>query len=327
MDRRTFIGRVAGGLLAVPFGSRAQNPSLPVIGFLNSASADGFAYLVAAFRQGLKETGHVDGQNVAIEYRWAEGHLDRLPAMAGELVQRRVALIAAGGNRRARLAAKAATATIPIVFVTGGDPVKEGLVASLSRPGGNITGVTVPTNVLDVKRLELLNQAVPPAAAIAILVNPANGYIEAQLKDLRAAAGTMGRKIHILNATSEREIDAGFASLGPLRAGGLVVAADPLFNSWRAQLVELAARHRIPAIFEWREFAAAGGLMSYGSNIANGYREMGVYAGRILKGAKPADLPVLQAAKFELVVNLNAAKALGLTIPQSLLLRADEVIR
>jgi putative ABC transport system substrate-binding protein len=327
MDRRRFLGRVAGGLLAVPFGSRAQNPSLPVIGFLNSASADGFAYLVAAFRQGLKETGHVDGQNVAIEYRWAEGHLDRLPAMAGELVQRRVALIAAGGNRRARLAAKAATATIPIVFVTGGDPVKEGLVASLSRPGGNITGVTVPTNVLDVKRLELLNQVVPPAAAIAILVNPANGYIEAQLKDLRAAAGTMGRKIHILNATSEREIDAGFASLAPLRAGGLVVAADPLFNSWRAQLVELAARHRIPAIFEWREFAAAGGLMSYGSNIANGYREMGVYAGRILKGAKPADLPVLQAANFELVVNLNTAKALGIVIPQSLLLRADEVIR
>ena len=327
MDRRGFIGSVAGGLLAVPLGSRAQKSSLPVIGFLHSASADGFAYLVAAFRQGLKETGHVDGQNVEIEYRWAEEHLEQLPAMAGELVQRRVALIAAGGNRRARLAAKAATATIPIVFVTGGDPVKEGLVASLSRPGGNITGVTVPTSILDVKRLELLNQAVPPGATIAILVNPANGYIEAQLKDLHAAAGTMGRKIRILKATSEREIDTAFASLGQLRAGGLVVAADPLFNSWRAQLVELAARHRIPAIFEWREFAAAGGLMSYGSNIANGYREMGVYAGRILKGAKPADLPVLQAAKFELVVNLNTAKALGIAIPQSLLLRADEVIQ
>ena len=327
MDRRGFIGSVAGGLLAVALGSRAQNPSLPVIGFLHSASADGFAYLVAAFRQGLKEAGHVEGQHVEIEYRWAEGHLEQLPAMAGELVQRRVALIAAGGNQRARLAAKAATATIPIVFVTGGDPVKEGLVASLSRPGGNITGVTVPTSILDVKRLELLNQAVPPAAAIAILVNPANGYIEAQLKDLHAAAGTMGRKIRILKATSEREIDTAFASLGQLRAGGLVVAADPLFNSRRAQLVELAARHRTPAIFEWREFAAAGGLMSYGSNIVNGYREMGVYAGRILKGAKPADLPVLQAAKFELVVNLNTAKALGIAIPQSLLLRADEVIQ
>ena len=327
MDRRVFICRVAGGLLAASLGARAQNSPIPVIGFINSISPEGGAYLAAAFRQGLEETGYVDGRSVAIEYRWAEGHHDRLPAMANELVQRRVALIAVGGGGGARPAAKAATATIPIVFVTGGDPVKEGIVASLNRPGGNITGVAVPTTVLDAKRLELLNQLVPSSVAIAVLVNPTTGGYETHVKDLHAAARTMGRKIHVLNASSEREIDVAFASLSQLRAGGLLVGADPLFNSQRRQLVELTARQRIPAIFEWSEFVAAGGLMSYGSNIANGYREMGVYAGRILKGAKPADLPVLQAAKFELVVNMKTAKALGLTIPQSLLLRADEVIQ
>jgi len=327
MDRRDFIRTVAAGLLGVPFGARAQNSSIPVIGFINSISPEGGAYLAAAFRQGLEETGYIDGQSVMIEYRWAEGHHDRLPAMANELVQRRVALIAVGGGGGARPAAKAATATIPIVFVTGGDPVKEGIVASLSRPGGNITGVTVPTTVLDTKRLELLNQLVPSSVVIVVLLNPTTAGYETHLKDMRAVARAMGRKIDVLNAVSEREIDAAFASLSKLRAGGLLVGADPLFNNQRRQLVELTARQRIPAIFEWREFVVAGGLMSYGSNIANGYREMGVYAGRILKGTKPAELPILQPTKYELVINMKTAKALGLTIPQSLLVRADEVIQ
>ena len=321
-----FIGRGAVGLLAVPLRVRAQNSSMPVIGWINSVSADGGAYLAAAFRRGLEESGFVDGQNVAIEYRWAEGNRERIPAIANELVQRRVALIAVGGGGGARRAAKAATTTIPVVFVTGGDPLTEGLVTSLSRPGGNVTGVAVPTTDLDSKRLEFLNQMVPSASVIAVLVNTANVGGK-QTKDLQAAARTLKRKIHVLNAASEREIDTAFASLAQLRAGGILVGADPLFNGQRRQIVELAARQRIPAIYEWREFVAAGGLMSYGSNIANGYREMGIYAGKILKGARPGELPILQASKFELVVNLKTAKAQGITIPQSVLLRADEVIR
>ena len=326
MDRRTFIGRGAIGLLAVPLRVRAQNSSMPVIGWINSVSADGGAYLAAAFRRGLEESGFVDGQNVAIEYRWAEGNRERIPAIANELVQRRVALIAVGGGGGARRAAKAATTTIPVVFVTGGDPLTEGLVTSLSRPGGNVTGVAVPTTDLDAKRLEFLNQVVPSASVIAVLVNTASVGGK-QTKDLQAAARTLKRKVHVLTASNELEIDTAFASLAQLRAGGILVGADPLFNGQRRQIVELAARQRIPAIYEWREFVAAGGLMSYGSNIANGYREMGVYAGRILKGARPGELPVLQASKFELVVNLKTAKAQGITIPQSVLLRADEVIR
>jgi len=294
---------------------------------MSSISPEGGAYLAAAFRKGLEEAGYIDGRSVAIEYRWADEHYDRLPAMANEFVQRHVALIAVGGGGGARLAAKAATATIPIVFMTGGDPLKEGLVTSLSRPGGNITGVAVPTITLDAKRLELLNQVAASSTTIAVLLNPMGAGYQTQLKDLQAAAHTMGRRIQVLNASSEREIDAAFARLSQSHAGGLLVGAEPLFNSQRLKLVDLTARQRIPAVFEWREFVAAGGLMSYGSNVANGYREMGVYAGRILRGARPGELPVLQASKFELVINLKTAKALGMTIPQSLLLRADEVIQ
>jgi putative ABC transport system substrate-binding protein len=262
MDRRTFIGSVAGALLAVSPASRAQKSAMPVIGFLNGESAEGYAHPGAAFRQGLKETGYVEGQNVAIEYRWAEGHNDRLPAMAAELVQRHVALIAVGGGSAARLAAKAATTTIPVVFMSAGDPLKEGLVTSLNRPGGNITGVMVPSVVLDSKRLGLLNELVPAGEFIAVLTNPAGSGTEAHLKDLHAAARTMGRKIHVLTATNEREIDAAFMSFASLGGRGLLVSADPLFNRRRQQLVEFTLRHRVPSISEWREFAAAGGHIS-----------------------------------------------------------------
>ena len=327
VNRRTFIGGVAGGLLAASLHSRAQKSTLPVIGFLNGESPVGYAHLAAAFRQGLQESGYVDGQNVAIEYRWAEGQTDRLPAMAAELIQRHVILIAVGGGSAARLAAKAATTTLPIVFISAADPLKEGLVASLNRPGGNITGVMVPSVDLDTKRLGLLNELVPSGAAIAVLTNSGGSGTKAQLMNLREAARTMGREIHVLNAASEREIDAAFVNFAPLGVRGLLVSADPLFNRRREQLIALTLRYRVPSISEWREFAMAGGLMSYGSNLSNGYREMGVWAGRILKGAKPAELPVLQATRFELVVNLKSANTLGLTIPQTLLQRADEVIQ
>ena len=300
---------------------------MPVIGFLNGGSPAGSAYLAAAFRQGLKEAGHVDGQNVAIEYRWAEGHRDRSQAMARELIRRPVALLAVGGGSAVRLAAKAATSTIPIVFVTGADPIAEGLVTNLARPTGNITGVAVPTTSLNAKRLELLNQLIPPGETIAVLANPAISWTDARATEVRSAADGMGRRIHVVNASSEREIDAAFASLAKAGARALLVSADPMFNSRLEQLVELTRRHRTIAIFEWREFVTAGGLLSYGSDIANGYREAGAYAGRILSGAKPSELPVLQASKFEFVVNSNTAKALGITIPQALLIRADEVIR
>jgi len=300
---------------------------MPVIGFLNGGSPAGSAYLATAFRQGLKETGYVEGQNVAIEFRWTEGHLDRPPMMVAQLVQRPVALIAVGGGSAVRLAAKAATATIPIVFVTGGDPITEGLVTNLGRPTGNITGVTVPTTTLNAKRLELLNQLVPAGETIAVLANPAISWTEGRARDVQSAARTMRRKINVVNASSERDIDEAFAGLAALRARALLVSADPLFNSRLRQLVDLTQRYRVPAIFEWREFVTAGGLMSYGSDIANGYREAAVYAGRILSGTRPAELPVLQATKFEFVVNLTTAKTLGLTIPQNMLIRADEVIQ
>jgi putative ABC transport system substrate-binding protein len=327
VDRRAFIGALAGASLAAPFASRAQKSVAPVIGFLNGGSPVGSAHLAAAFRQGLKEIGYVEGQNVEIEIRWTEGRRDRSQTMVAELIRHPVALIAVGGGSDVRLAAKAATATIPIVFVTGSDPITEGLVANLGRPKGNVTGVTVPTTSLNAKRLELLNQLVPSGETIAVLANPAISWKEAQATDLQSAADAMRRKISIVNASSEREIGAAFASLATSGARALLVSADPLFNSRLRQLVELTQRHRVPAIFEWREFATAGGLMSYGSDIANGYREAGVYAGRILKGARPSELPVLQATKFEFVINLKTAKALGLTIPQSLRLRADEVIQ
>jgi putative tryptophan/tyrosine transport system substrate-binding protein len=320
-----------GALLSVcsiilPLAARAQQPATPVVGFLSTASSDTYAYLVAAFRQGLKEIGYIEGQNVAIEYRWAEGRYDRLPALATELVHRQVAVIAASGGMNTARATKAATETIPIVFVTGGDPVKEGLVASLNRPGGNVTGVNMLTTALDAKRLELLHEVVPTALIIAVLVNPTNVQAGTQSRDVQTAARATSRQVHILNASSEREIDRAFAALAQIHAGALLVASDPFFNTRHEQLVELAARYAIPAIYEWREFAVAGGLTSYGTSLPDAYRQMGIYVGRTLNGAKPADMPVIQPTKFEFVINLKTAKALGLTIPPSVLLRADERI-
>jgi putative ABC transport system substrate-binding protein len=295
-----------------------------VIGFLGSASPGRNAPLAAAFRQGLSETGYVEGQNLVIEYRWAEGRYDRLPALAADLVARRVDLIAADGIPAA-LAAKSATSTIPIVFSVG-DPVDLGLVASLARPGGNLTGVSTMAPELIPKRLELLSELVPQVGVIALLVNPNNSNTERIIGDMQEAARAKGVKLHILKAGTESEIDAAFTTLVELHAGALVVGGDPFFGNWREQLVALAARHRVPAIYQWREFAEAGGLISYGSSSAASFRQVGAYAGKILKGAKPADLPVQQSTAFELVINLKTAKALGLTVPQSLLARADEAI-
>ena len=329
--RREFLVIFCCGALVRAQVARAQRPVVPVVGFLNMESPEGLTYLVAAFRQGLKEAGYVEGQNVAVEYRWAEGKVDRLQTLLDDLVQRRVAVIAAGGGGPARRAAKEATTTIPIVFVSGGDPVDEGLVASLNRPGRNITGVSFLTAALEAKRLGLLHEAVPTADPIGVLVNPTSTTTGARQdmtrQDIEAAAHALGRHIEFLNASSEREIERAFMSLSQLHAHALLVTGDALFNAQRKQLVDLAARYAVPAIYEVREFAEVGGLMSYGTSVSEGYRLMGVYVGKILQGAKPADLPVLQSPKFELVINLKTAKALRLTIPQSLLLRADEVIR
>jgi putative ABC transport system substrate-binding protein len=327
VNRRTFLAAAAGSVLGAPNPSAAQKPSTRTVGFVNGGSAGGSAYLAAAFRQGLKETGFVDGSNVSIEVRWTEGHAERASAMVAELLRLPVALIAAGGGGPVRLAAKSATATIPVVFVSGADPVSEGLVANMARPTGNITGVTVPTTSLNAKRLEILNQLLPRGDAIAVLANPGMSWTAARAKDVQTAAHAMGRRIHVVNASREQEIESALKNAAALGAGALLVSADPLFNGRLRQLVDLTQRYRMPAIFEWREFATAGGLMSYGSDIANGYREAGVYAGRILNGTRPSDLPVLQATKFEFVINLATAKELGLTIPQALLLRADDVIR
>ena len=290
---------------------------MPIIGFVNGGSPGGSAYLVAAFRQGLRETGFVERQNVAVEVRWTEGQGDRSSTMVAELLRIPVALIAAGGGSGVRRAARAATTTIPIVFVTGADPINEGLVVSLGRPTGNVTGIAVPTTGLNTKRLELLNQLLPRGDTIAVLANPAMAWTDAQAKDVQAAARAMGRKIHIMHASNEQEIDAAFGGLSAVHARALLVSADPLYSGRLRQLVDLARHHRVPTMFEWREFVTAGGLMSYGSDIANGYREAGVYAGRILNGTKPSELPVLQATKFEFVVNLATAKALDITIPQA----------
>ena len=327
MNRRAFIGSVIGGLLAWPLAAPAQKSATPVIGFLSSGSPAPWTPFVAAFRRGLNEAGFAEGKNVAIEFRWAEGHYDRMPALAADLVGRQVAVLVATGGGASVLAAKAATSTIPIVFTLGSDPVELGVVASLSRPGGNITGVSFMTFQLDAKRLELLHELVPNVSVIALLVNADDPLAESKAKAAQEAARSLGLQLHVLRARTEQDIEAAFTTLVQLRASALVVAADPFFNVRREQIVGLAARHAVPAIHEWREFVMAGGLISYGPSLSEAYRQAGIYTGKILDGAKPADLPVEQPTKFELVINLNTARALGITIPQSLMLRADEVIQ
>ena len=299
---------------------------MPVIGFLNSTSPQPFANYVSGFRVGLKQTGYIDGQNVTIEFRWAEGHYNRLSEMAADLVRHKVAVLVATGGAVAALAAKAATTTIPIVLTIGGDPVRFGIVTSLSRPGGNMTGVNLFASQMETKRLGLLRALVPKAELIAILLNPNNSVATDQVREVQEAASALSQQIHILFANSESEINAAFATVVQLRAAAMLVGSDPFFNSQRDKIVALAARYSIPAIYEWREFALAGGLMSYGTNISDGYRQAGVYAGRILKGEKPADLPVVQSARFELVINLKTAKALGIEVPPNLSAEADEII-
>jgi putative ABC transport system substrate-binding protein len=328
MRRRDFIIFLAGAMAAWPLAARAQPKAMPVIGVLNTGSpgpSSSSAPFMAAISQGLSEAGYVEGQNLAIEYRWAEGHYDRLPALAADLVGRKVDLIIANSPPSA-LAAKSATSTIPIVFRGGEDPVRAGLVASLARPGGNLTGVSFIPDGLTAKRLELMSELVPGAGLIALLVNPNNPNVERIIRNVQQAARAKGVQLPILKASTETEINAAFTSLIELAAGALLVAADPFLSSRREQLVALASRHAVPSIYAWREFAASGGLISYGASLTSGYRLVGAYAGKVLNGAKPADLPVQQPTTFELVINLTTAKALGLTVPQSMLMRADEVI-
>ena len=325
MRRREFITLLGGGAAAAwPVAAYAQQPAMPVVGFMVSSSPGTLRQQVAAFREGLKESAYVEGQNVAIEYRYAEGQPDRFPALAADLVRRQVAVFAVGGAGGARVA-KQATTTIPIVFSVGEDPVTAGLVDSLNQPAGNITGVYQFTAGLEAKRLGLLHEMVP-ATTIAVLINPNYSAAESQLRDVREAASRLGVQLVVVRANAESEFNAAFSTLVRQGAGALLVCASPFFNSRRQQLVVLAARHSVPAIYEWRDFAEAGGLMSYGTSLADAYRQAGVYVGRILKGAKPADLPVVQVIRFEFAINLNTAKAIGLEVPASLLARADEVI-
>ena len=325
MNRREFIS-LLGSVTAWPLAARAQQAALPVIGLLHSASPEGFAPFLVAFREGLNEAGFVDEQNVRIEFRWGEGQYDRLPAMAQELVAQRVALIVAGGGDRPALAAKAATSTIPIVFTGSDDPVGFGLVTSLNRPAGNVTGVSLFTSELEVKRFSLLRELAPTIPRIAMLVNPNNPTAEPNIRDVRAAADAVGQEIDFLHASSEREIDSAFRTMVSRQTDALLVAHDPFLLGRREQLVTLAAYNMIPAIYEFRDFVLAGGLMSYGSKLTDNYRLAGSYAGKILKGAKPADLPVQQPTKLILTINLKTAKSLGLEIPTKLLALADEVI-
>jgi putative ABC transport system substrate-binding protein len=326
LKRREFITLLGGTAVAWPLTVRAQQAAMPLIGFLHSGSSPNSAYLVEAFRQGLRETGYIDGHNVSLEYSWAQDQPDRLRALAGELVRRPVTLIVTAGGTISALAAKAATAKIPIVFATGADPVESGLVVGLNRPGGNITGVSFLAKETDPKRLELLHEIAPKATTIAILVNPANPNAEAKISEMRAAGRALGRQLFVVRAHSKPELYAAFAELAQQRAGALLIFADPFFSSQRNQIALLAVRHALPTIYFLREYALAGGLMSYGTSIADAHRQVGVYAGRILKGEKPSDLPVAQPTKFDFIINLQTAKALGLEIPPTLLALADEVI-
>jgi putative ABC transport system substrate-binding protein len=326
MQRRKFITIVGGAAVAWPFTARAQRPAVPVVGFITIGSAPGFSHLVAALRQGLSETGYVEGRNVLIEYRWADGRPDRLPAMAAELVGLRVAVIVATGGSLPAIAAKSATTQIPIVFNSGADPVKAGLVPNLNRPGGNVTGIYFFASAMDAKRLGLLRELVPGLKTVAVLVNPTYPTVDLQVREVQEGARTLGLQIQFFRATTEQTLDAAFAEIAHSQVEALLVCADPYFNSHRTRIVTLAARHAIPAIYQQREFATADGLASYGTSITNAYRDVGIYTGRILKGEKPANLPVLQPTRFETVINLKTAKALGLKISEAFLNFADEVI-
>jgi putative ABC transport system substrate-binding protein len=327
MRRREFIAMVGGAAVLWPLAAGAQQAAMPVIGFLGSASSDLWANYVRAFQQGLGETGYVEGRNVAIDYRWTEGRNERMPGLIADLLHRPVSVIAVPGSTPAALAAKAASTTVPIVFAIASDPVQLGLVASLSRPGGNVTGVVTLNVEIAPKRLELLHELLPTATSFALLVNPANPALaEPVTERVQAAARTLGMKLHVLHASSEPELDAVLAAVARLQAAGLVVGPDPFFNSRIEQLAALTSRQALPAVYQWREFTAAGGLLSYGSSITDLYHQAGIYTGRILKGEKPADLPVEQTTKVQLFINLKAAKALGVTVPTALLVRADEVI-
>jgi putative ABC transport system substrate-binding protein len=326
MRRRELIALLSGAAVSWPLGVHAQQKPMPVIGYVGITPSARSARVVAAFRQGLGETGYVEGQNVAIEYRWSEGLYDRLPALFADLVAHKVDVIIAGGGAAGGTAAKSATSIVPIVFAVGTDPVADGLVASLARPGGNLTGVSIQLVELVPKRFELLSELIPQASVIALLANPQNPGSERQTREVQKAAHERGLQLHILSASTEAEIDVAFTSLVRLHPAALIVGADAYFNTLREQIVVLVSRHAIPAIYEWREFVEAGGLISYGPSISGVNRQVGIYAGLILKGANPADLPIQQPTRFELVINLKTAKTLGLTVPQSLLARADEVI-
>jgi len=325
MNRRELIAALGGAAATWPVAARSQPASTPVIGYLYSGSPAEVAHLLAAFRRGLGDVGYIEGRNIAIEYRWAQNQYDRLPALAAELVRKPVAALFAGAPPAA-MAAKAATATIPIVFTSGADPVRLGLVASLNQPGGNVTGISILNVELGPKRLELLHEMVPGATMIALLINPTYGPSETQSRDLQGAARSLGLQLHVLRASTERDFDEVFATFGRVRAGALVIGNDPFLNDWRERLAALALRDAMPTIAQYRAFVAAGGLMSYGGDVTDVYRKAGTYAGRILKGAKPAELPVEQSTKVELFINMKTAKTLGLTVPLPLLGRADEVI-
>jgi ABC-type uncharacterized transport system substrate-binding protein len=325
IGRREFMA-LLGGAAAWPLAARAQQSAMPVIGFLNPASPDGFVERLRGFRQGLKDTGYVEGENVTIEYRWAENHIERLPLLAADLVRRQVNVIAAFAGDIPAVAAKAATTTIPIVFLNGADPVKSGLVASLNRPGGNVTGISLLAGTVNAKRLDLIHEFVPRVALVAVLNNPIVTEAETRLRDLQGAARTLGLRLLFQTVGSERELDAAFATIADQKAGALFVDGNPFFASRRDQLIGLAARHALPTMYFEREFVAAGGLMSYGTNFADAYRQAGIYIGRILKGTKPADLPILQPTKFDFVINLQTAKTLGIEVPDKLLALADEVV-